>query len=1089
MKYSLPDPSNDLLIKDGKLLMKTVSVYELLRRFSHILKLTPFRFEDFTAALLAEDQSALLSEVHIQLLRTLIREDKQQQTWLGPPDIRDSVNLYLYLADHSSWPAALKIYLSADPYSNADLLDLLHCHEDKCYPFKVGIKVRLEVLEQLCNQFLMSVMAREDIVNGTSLIGKHEASCRLCSKPNGDLIACGNCPAVYHLKCSDPPLENFPNPDDGDEMYRCAICRSNHVEGVSDCVSQEERAGSLKRHEALGLDKMGRRYWFIVRRLFVVDETEDDVRYFTTAKQFEEITDNLNENRYEKSLIDNLQKLSDEILRQMKITEDLYSTLMKEHKNEDGTYSALLGQDGSHRDYTNNYSSNNLAIGKNQTFDRDTSRALSNKFCMTIVNSFKWFGAIDGHLNTIAQTIRTSILKFEASLPSTFVHPCWRSQRSQWIKTINYAQKPQDFATALSRIESCIKPVLFKAAYYDTCGFVHLFRSTFSEREEMKKTDRQPRGFERRECVTADFELSSRLGTMVKFSARLKPVKHQVWKQKGEEYRLTGLNGWYWQSSTRRKASKSQRKQPWDWSNCKANQVEEGQQTNQNTPNKCAVAKPKLPPLHNFRTRHGQVRSLLVLPELELRKVARSGGQREARSFSYTAKQNIYIWPYGMTPRPNFRTCWLYRNQLIDTMQDVSLQLKVLNACMRWDDLTARPPVSGHNTIVTDDVTITIELLKRRDKLPYLTHSEYLIRRTTTSNEQPTKYRKISSRKSTPSARTGLRARRLVEEEEEKGPTTEEIWVSEEELALWELKQFDEKIERQNAMLRERALREEAERRRKLEEEKRRAAEQERRRIRAEEEAVRRARLAQTGVNSMNSSSPRPNSINIPPPQQRSQPATTPVLRYFRTEQGQIIRLPASYLQRGTPLILRHVSPGTKQTNTYIIRPQATPSPIVPVATAAAPAAPTTAAAAATATTPATTTTATTAAATTTAATTTTTATTTNACTNIAEEEPKASVGTVANEMAHDQHAPVGAGPELAQADPAPSAAPAQPAPSTTPSPTVGAPTPQAPAGPIESQSGPEAEPAPAAAAETQEVGKVAGESEPEAAEQREQQQ
>lgn len=997
MKYSLPDSANDLLIKDGKLLMRTLSIYEVLRRFGHIIRLTPFRFEDFNEALLADGQSPLIAEIHIQLLRTLMREDKQQQTWLGPPDLRDCINLYLHLGDHCCWPAALRIYLSADLKENSLILNHLEGDGFKTYPFNVDLKVKLDVLEQLCDQFLLSNLAREEVVNGTNSIIKHDNICRSCSKANGDLILCGNCSAVYHLKCSDPPLEDYP--DTEEEPYSCVICRSNHIIGVSDCIDPNEKCG---RHEALGLDKLGRRYWFLARRLFVVDETEEDVRYYTTQKQFHEIIDSLHENRYEKNLIENLQEMSEEILRQMKITEDLTESLTIENRKDDeNSATKCLGRDGAHRNYVNYFSSNHLALGKNQQSDKEINRSLSNKFSISSMNSFKWSGAIDGPFSLLTVTIKSTILKFEASLPPTFIHPCWQAKKASWIRSVNSAHKPEEYALALSQLEICVKPVLFKAAWHDSVGFTQLFRSTFAEREELKKTDRQPRGFERREWFSQDFELADRLGTMVKFSPKLKPVKHQVWKQKGEEYRITGLNGWYWRSKTfkskldypKQKAKPHKWPSPSDSSTNHSEEVkksvlsnsnqtmavennnengkdgiptidlssvvskaQQSQPPQSNSAKKCPLVKPKLHPCHEFLTKRTKIRSILILPDLELRKLARSGGLRETRSFSYTAKQNNYVWPYGMTPRPSLRTCWLYRNKIVDTIQDVALQLKVIHTCIRWEELQVRPPSSGHNVFTTDEATVTIELLKKRDKLPYLTHSEYLIKKVVTPFEQPTKYRKIGTKKSTPSARSGLRARRQTEEDEVKGPTTEELWVSEYQLELWELKQFDERIERQNQLMRERAFREEAERRRKIEEEKRRKAEQERRR-RIEEEA-KKTRLNQTTINLNAPSTPKSNNVNSTQ-QPRSQPAT-PVLRYFRTEQGQIIRLPASYLERGTPLILRHVGPGPNQSNTYIIRPQVTPttSSAVASATTSTPAktTPGTSVATANATTPSTTT-------------------------------------------------------------------------------------------------------------------------------------
>jgi len=41
------------------------------------------------------------------------------------------------------------------------------------------------------------------------------------------------------------------------------------VEGVTDCVTEQELTGSPYRHEPLGYDRHNRTYWFICRRVFV----------------------------------------------------------------------------------------------------------------------------------------------------------------------------------------------------------------------------------------------------------------------------------------------------------------------------------------------------------------------------------------------------------------------------------------------------------------------------------------------------------------------------------------------------------------------------------------------------------------------------------------------------------------------------------------------------------------------------------------------------------------------------------------------------------------------------------------------------
>jgi nucleosome-remodeling factor subunit BPTF len=55
---------------------------------------------------------------------------------------------------------------------------------------------------------------------------------------------------------------------------------------VTDCDSDEERG--LTRHEALGFDRAGNKYWFICRRIFV-EGSDGNVAYYSTPRQFQEL--------------------------------------------------------------------------------------------------------------------------------------------------------------------------------------------------------------------------------------------------------------------------------------------------------------------------------------------------------------------------------------------------------------------------------------------------------------------------------------------------------------------------------------------------------------------------------------------------------------------------------------------------------------------------------------------------------------------------------------------------------------------------------------------------------------------------------
>ena len=85
---NLPKSSDDLLI-DPKQSFKAAGVYEVLRHYYLLLRLSLFRFEDFCAALASEEQSNLLSEVHIALLKSILRAEDKENTQWGPMDHKD----------------------------------------------------------------------------------------------------------------------------------------------------------------------------------------------------------------------------------------------------------------------------------------------------------------------------------------------------------------------------------------------------------------------------------------------------------------------------------------------------------------------------------------------------------------------------------------------------------------------------------------------------------------------------------------------------------------------------------------------------------------------------------------------------------------------------------------------------------------------------------------------------------------------------------------------------------------------------------------------------------------------------------------
>ncbi|GAB0089853.1 nucleosome-remodeling factor subunit NURF301 [Sergentomyia squamirostris] len=618
----LPPSSDDLLVPQ-QYALKVASIYEVMRRFRNLVRLSPFRLEDFCAALMCDEQSNLLTEIHMMLLKAILREEDSQATHFGPLDQKDSINISIYMMDTFTWPEILRKYLESDVNFDRSVLNILTTKE---YPF-TGIDDRMTVLQFLVDQFLITTPVRDDMLQEGPI--HYDDHCRICHRL-GDLLCCETCPAVFHLECVDPPLVDVPTED-----WQCNICKIHKISGVVDCVSTQEKQGTLCRQENLGFDRHGRKYWFIARRIFVENEEGTEIWYYTTVKQFERLLNKLDEREFEVALCQEFNEHKEEILRQMSLTQTLTNQnkggkksyleiennnidksvkeenqengeeeveKFEEDKSEEsspsdmdidgectnnnglknknmvtrskstngkntdeqqtdssritrhrlsqiasGTLYFKLGMENSFRTYVNQYTTNINALNKPQrNEERDKKRHLSHKFSLTQASEFKWIGAVSATQINIVTTLRATFLALEQNISAPHLHPNWSILRKSWVAAVANCNSPTEFSRALIVLQACMKNVLFANVWHEQLGHLKLYRITSGEREEKKKMEKR----EKREL--ADEEERNRMTyNFVKYSLGL---KHQVWKQKGEEYRIHGQWSWIWMSYSRRQS-------------------------------------------------------------------------------------------------------------------------------------------------------------------------------------------------------------------------------------------------------------------------------------------------------------------------------------------------------------------------------------------------------------------------------------------------------------------------------------------------------------------------------------------------------
>ena len=103
--------------------------------------------------------------------------------------------------------------------------------------------------------------------------------------------------------------------------------------------------------------------------------------------------------------------------------------------------------------------------------------------------------------------------------------------------------------------------------------------------------------------------------------------------------------------------------------------------------------------LAKWPLRHS-VKSVFALPKHERRKLGRKAGLKEVRGYTYASRAVGVHWPAGI-PRPSFKVAWRFRTQSLKTLAGAGLQLRILQSCLKWEEMNVRPPRGNSNTVYT----------------------------------------------------------------------------------------------------------------------------------------------------------------------------------------------------------------------------------------------------------------------------------------------------------------------------------------------------------------------------------------------------
>ncbi|UMM16688.1 hypothetical protein L5515_013594 [Caenorhabditis briggsae] len=307
-KLDLPESSQDIPLPKHAT-MDAIEVYEILRSYHRTLRITPFTFEDFCAALISKNNSCIMAEIHMALLKSCLKSDDEEQTHYSVTETNNSANIMIHHMDTMTYAEILRQFIEAYPFSDSSVRDAINTEN---YPY-VGYESKLVVLLFMSYRFLYSLEFKKVVNN----VGKfqNDENCRVCGKLSGRVIGCTQCEAAFHVECSH--LKPFP------DILVCNICKRNDVRGVRPVDESMEK--EPLRSQPIGRDRYGRFYWFIARRIIVQSLDETEIHYYSTPPQLYQLLKKLDRDYYERDLCDAFQDRIEELLEQMTLTVEMTS--------------------------------------------------------------------------------------------------------------------------------------------------------------------------------------------------------------------------------------------------------------------------------------------------------------------------------------------------------------------------------------------------------------------------------------------------------------------------------------------------------------------------------------------------------------------------------------------------------------------------------------------------------------------------------------------------------------------------------------------------------------------------------------------
>lgn len=584
-----PKGSNDLYFIPNDLLIDIIGIFDFCIRARNVLKLAPFRFEDLCVCLSCPGQSSLLADIFMCFLKVILADDELQGISYFTSNERDFAFLFYHAIDKFTWIEVIKLYF----LSNCELLNEYKSIINKpWFPIGTLIHDKVKLLNILMKKLLNTSILLESYISGT-IITPYETNCTICGK-NGNIIKCSICPKVYHKTCLKIQINE-------NQLFICKLCCDNTIVGLSEDILTvyTNAIGALK---PIGIDNKGKLYWFTVRRLFVQDKN-GKVLYYSSSIALKNLLIYLEKNLQNKQLVKNIsqsQVIWNQINKNISILrsecplnyKSIYEidSIENEYKLSEYYY---IGMNGNYQRYYNYYSTEECSFWNYSQNKKSFSSSKINYYDLNwrgnffnlikdVQNLEKVKGAPTRVIHEFAflKLIQNTLIHFESCLPSPYLHPVWYHQLPAWVKAVRLATSPAKLASLILLFCRMIKPFAFQNCWYESTGHclpckiitpdlknVKKFKinsvlvrnyqiskiiKEYNDDGQLVKVDIDVKDKNQTLMKLIDKNITSNIkqklnnnrANMINFVKNKNTPKHKIWEQKGEEYRITGEDGW-----------------------------------------------------------------------------------------------------------------------------------------------------------------------------------------------------------------------------------------------------------------------------------------------------------------------------------------------------------------------------------------------------------------------------------------------------------------------------------------------------------------------------------------------------------------